>query len=433
MDENHVFIEHYPVECFAYDSDVSRWSNKRLVKEMMKEGKRSLAFRLFSCKITGKQMIELKENECDNLRLNSQLKEELFQYVKKYQKIASINILQRAIRRHKIQPQINEYIYRGTVINEIITTEINYVDTLQYTIENIKRPLENNNEILNYEEQKTLFSNIETVFQINKVFCSDLIKGCCRFNSNTTIGNIFLTFIPFLKVYNEYCSNFRHTIDLIKTLKYPHKFAPFYSKIQYKQSPYSKSSISDLLITPVQRLPRYQLLLKDLLKHTQQSHIDYNNIKKALEMIQEVANKVNETSKINELTEETQKYFSKTLHIPEEIQMVPQGRILIKTIKVNGKADRKYVVMIFNDSIIIIKEQQEEDEKEESYTFKFFSKFNELIINIDELKKSKSENLFSLQLKNKKDHIVLCFSSVVDRSQFKSILQNSIDKFFENK
>ncbi|GAB1223976.1 hypothetical protein ENUP19_0169G0001 [Entamoeba nuttalli] len=105
MDENHVFIEHYPVECFAYDSDVSRWTNKRLVKEMMKEGKRSLAFRLFSCKITGKQMIELKENECDNLRLNSQLKEELFQYVKKYQKIASINILQRAIRRHKIQPQ----------------------------------------------------------------------------------------------------------------------------------------------------------------------------------------------------------------------------------------------------------------------------------------------------------------------------------------
>lgn len=45
---------------------------------------------------------------------------------------------------------------------------------------------------------------------------------------------------------------------------------------------------------PVQRVPRYSLLLQDLVKHTWNDHRDYNNLKQALQKMDEVANYLNQ-------------------------------------------------------------------------------------------------------------------------------------------
>lgn len=45
---------------------------------------------------------------------------------------------------------------------------------------------------------------------------------------------------------------------------------------------------SSYLIKPVQRLPKYVLLLKDLLKNTPNDHIDFKNIKKCLDLFMKV-------------------------------------------------------------------------------------------------------------------------------------------------
>jgi FYVE, RhoGEF and PH domain containing 3 len=39
------------------------------------------------------------------------------------------------------------------------------------------------------------------------------------------------------------------------------------------------------LVTPVQRIPRYKLLLQDLLKNTPQNHQDYEDLKNAVKLI----------------------------------------------------------------------------------------------------------------------------------------------------
>lgn len=46
---------------------------------------------------------------------------------------------------------------------------------------------------------------------------------------------------------------------------------------------------------PVQRVPRYNLLLQDLLKHTDESHPDYKKIQESLAKMNEVATKINES------------------------------------------------------------------------------------------------------------------------------------------
>ena len=48
------------------------------------------------------------------------------------------------------------------------------------------------------------------------------------------------------------------------------------------------------LILPVQRIPRYELLLKDLLKHTSKYHRDYEFLEKSVKEIKQVATFVNE-------------------------------------------------------------------------------------------------------------------------------------------
>lgn len=53
------------------------------------------------------------------------------------------------------------------------------------------------------------------------------------------------------------------------------------------------SDIEDLLIKPIQRLPKYVLLFKDLIKHTEKDHPDYLNIQNSLEQFEKINNENN--------------------------------------------------------------------------------------------------------------------------------------------
>lgn len=48
-----------------------------------------------------------------------------------------------------------------------------------------------------------------------------------------------------------------------------------------------------LLIAPVQRLPRYVLFLKDLVKYTFPDHVDYDDLKEAQNEVERIANDIN--------------------------------------------------------------------------------------------------------------------------------------------
>lgn len=58
-----------------------------------------------------------------------------------------------------------------------------------------------------------------------------------------------------------------------------------------------KLSLDDLLIKPVQRIPRYALFIKDLLKHTSTSHPDHSPLLQALGELTTLAERVNESQR----------------------------------------------------------------------------------------------------------------------------------------
>lgn len=51
---------------------------------------------------------------------------------------------------------------------------------------------------------------------------------------------------------------------------------------------FRKLDLSSLIVKPIQRLPKYILLLKDFFKHTPEGHPDYSNVKKSLEKFEQI-------------------------------------------------------------------------------------------------------------------------------------------------
>ena len=60
------------------------------------------------------------------------------------------------------------------------------------------------------------------------------------------------------------------------------------------------NSLQSLLIMPIQRIPRYRLLLEEIIKKTPEDIACFMNLKKALEEIKNVANIVNQSMKDGE-------------------------------------------------------------------------------------------------------------------------------------
>eukprot|EP01098_Paradermamoeba_levis_P017052 TRINITY_DN9564_c0_g1_i1.p1 TRINITY_DN9564_c0_g1~~TRINITY_DN9564_c0_g1_i1.p1 ORF type:complete len:328 (-),score=84.58 TRINITY_DN9564_c0_g1_i1:132-1046(-) len=81
-------------------------------------------------------------------------------------------------------------------------------------------------------------------------------------------------------------------------------------------------SLHNYLIMPVQRIPRYVLLLQDLVQHTRADHPDHSQLVAALEKIMQIANAIDE----NKRTDDRKK---KAFSVLSALQGLPKGRTLI--------------------------------------------------------------------------------------------------------
>ena len=119
-------------------------------------------------------------------------------------------------------------------------------------------------------------------------------------------------------MYATYASNHENAAILASKLKERKNFASFLDvrlfnaffsfqsnlfRKKNKQSLRNKKilrrlQLSDFLIMPVQRLPRYSLLLGQLQKVTPKGHLDYKLISKAINAIDEVSTHLDKSIKV---------------------------------------------------------------------------------------------------------------------------------------
>uniref|UniRef100_A0AAX7TYA0 Phosphatidylinositol-3,4,5-trisphosphate-dependent Rac exchange factor 1 n=1 Tax=Astatotilapia calliptera TaxID=8154 RepID=A0AAX7TYA0_ASTCA len=156
---------------------------------------------------------------------------------------------------------------RLCVLNEILNTERDYVRTLlflQSAFLHRIRQTPDDQQCLSPEHVKILFSNIEDILKLHQGVLSAVEYSLLpEPQPHHALGHVFLQFHCML-------------LGGKKSTDIP---------------------LEGYLLTPIQRICKYPLLLKELLKRTPKKHADYPAVEEALQAMKAVCSNINETKR----------------------------------------------------------------------------------------------------------------------------------------
>ena len=164
------------------------------------------------------------------------------------------------------------------------------------------------NKLISKEDHSIIFNGVEEILQINNEFLKTNLEPLSssaiekkKFSRRLTetsreVGRTFKLFAPIFSMYSRFVSGYEKSSDKLIELKSTKKkgstkFLTFLNEQSSKKT--NGKTIESLLISPIQRVPRYKLLLQELLKHTEEDKSDHADLKLALASISEVALKIN--------------------------------------------------------------------------------------------------------------------------------------------
>ncbi|XP_075757353.1 phosphatidylinositol 3,4,5-trisphosphate-dependent Rac exchanger 1 protein isoform X3 [Pelodiscus sinensis] len=193
---------------------------------------------------------------------------------------------------------------RLCVLSEILVTERDYVGTLRFLqsafLHRIRQnAVDNAEKYITEENVKILFSNIEDILDVHKAFLAAL-EFCLQPEpqSQHELGNVFLKFKDKFSVYEEYCSNHEKALRLLMELnKIPAVRAFLLSCMLLGGRKTTDIPLEGYLLTPIQRICKYPLLLKELAKRTPSKHPDHQAVQNALQAMKTVCTNINETKR----------------------------------------------------------------------------------------------------------------------------------------
>uniref|UniRef100_A0A3P8WR78 FYVE, RhoGEF and PH domain containing 1 n=1 Tax=Cynoglossus semilaevis TaxID=244447 RepID=A0A3P8WR78_CYNSE len=201
-----------------------------------------------------------------------------------------------------------------------------------------------------------IFSNIYSIYCFHEQFLLPALqKRMEERNSNPRIGDILQKLAPFLKMYGEYVKNFDRAMELVNT--WMERSAQFKSIIQeiQREERCGNLTLQHHMLEPVQRIPRYELLLKDYLHRLPEDAPDYRDAQ-SLELIATAAEHSN--TAIRKMSQERMRKLLKVYELlggEEDIvnptnELVKEGHIL-KLSNKNGTTQDRYLIL-FNDRLL---------------------------------------------------------------------------------
>uniref|UniRef100_A0A8C4H3B4 Rho guanine nucleotide exchange factor 4 n=1 Tax=Dicentrarchus labrax TaxID=13489 RepID=A0A8C4H3B4_DICLA len=183
---------------------------------------------------------------------------------------------------------------RTNVINEIMSTERDYIKHLKDICEGYIKQCRKRTDMFNEEQLRTIFGNIEEIYRFQRKFLKDLEK---KFNKEqphlSEIGCCFLEHQTDFQIYSEYCNNHPNACVQLSKLMKVNKYVFFFEACRLLQKMID-ISLDGFLLTPVQKICKYPLQLAELLKYTNPQHRDYKDVEAALNAMKNVARLINE-------------------------------------------------------------------------------------------------------------------------------------------
>ncbi|XP_068134350.1 FYVE, RhoGEF and PH domain-containing protein 4 isoform X2 [Hyperolius riggenbachi] len=177
------------------------------------------------------------------------------------------------------------------IANELLQTEETYVNRLEL-LQTFSTALSNEAKKGSFpvDVPQKIFSNISSIHSFHSSFLLPALEGRMKeWSDDPRIGDILLKLAPFLKMYAEYVRNFDNANETVKTwMERSVQFKHTVEEIQ-RQGMSGNLTLQHHMLGPIQRIPRYEMLVKDYLRKLPQDSADRSDAEKSLEIISTAA------------------------------------------------------------------------------------------------------------------------------------------------
>ncbi|KAI0677226.1 hypothetical protein C8Q78DRAFT_961156 [Trametes maxima] len=164
------------------------------------------------------------------------------------------------------------------VIKELVNTERSYVKRLRILKDDYADPLRKfakskETAIIAPYEAKTLFGNVDHLLPVNEAFLTDLEKmERMAHKGGPGVGDVALKHFKTLRGFEHYRQYYAKREEAQRILEHEVKkssrFSEFIDRVKYSTADVrNKVGLRELLMEPVQRIPRYTLMFRTMLKH----------------------------------------------------------------------------------------------------------------------------------------------------------------------
>ncbi|KAG8570657.1 hypothetical protein GDO81_011367 [Engystomops pustulosus] len=206
---------------------------------------------------------------------------------------------------------------RVCVLSELLKTERDYVGTLEFLVSAffhrmMQYAASKSDKNVTEETVKMLFSNIEDILMVHRDFLA-LIEECLHPepNSHQEVGICFLRFKEHFGIYDEYCSNHEKAQKLLLELNKIRTVRTFLLNCMLLGGRKNTDvPLEGYLVAPIQRICKYPLLLRELLKRTPKRHSDHTSVVEALQAMKAVCSNINEAKRQMEKLEVLEEWQS---------------------------------------------------------------------------------------------------------------------------
>ncbi|KAF4101107.1 hypothetical protein G5714_017539 [Onychostoma macrolepis] len=258
----------------------------------------------------------------------------------------------------KAKPRVD---MRRHVIMTLLDTEQSYVESLRTLIQGYMKPLKHpeNSPLCDPSLVDEMFYQIPEILEHHEQFLEQVLDCVNQWHDRQTIGHVLIQSFSkeiLANIYSAYIDNFMNAKDAVRIAK---EAKPAFLKFleQSMRENKEKQALGDLMIKPVQRIPRYELLVKDLLKHTPEDHPDYlflldaqKNIKRLAERINKGRRTAEELEKETRVMQEIEAHIEGVEHILNPQRKFLRQEMVVESKTVGGKKDRS--LFLFSDLLI---------------------------------------------------------------------------------
>eukprot|EP01103_Thecamoeba_quadrilineata_P012322 TRINITY_DN314_c0_g3_i1.p1 TRINITY_DN314_c0_g3~~TRINITY_DN314_c0_g3_i1.p1 ORF type:complete len:1021 (-),score=232.26 TRINITY_DN314_c0_g3_i1:999-4028(-) len=241
---------------------------------------------------------------------------------------------------------------RNCIIKEFVDTENTYAKTLENGSKQFITSIRDR-KFLTEEQILFIFGNILEIQEFSASLCKKLIAA--RKNDEaSSVGEVFGSLFQanFNKIYHQYIQGFYPALKLAEQQELINR--------GLNNLTYNNHHLNNFISLPLDRLSRYSVLIRDLLKCTPSDHNDYKEIESSFQTISTLISHQEEIKQAYQNLERLESITNSFREVDRGcLDLVGPARSLIAEGRFLSETQKKLHLFVFNDIIICAEKKKE--------------------------------------------------------------------------